>query len=289
MRSAFGLRLIEGPCVVCGCRRGRVLHDVLRSVAEWGGTPIAQLLIGSNGLAFLLHHLGHGPREYRLVAERQRPQGHGLARCREHLREHHKSADVIEGKRGRTLQRVILADARSGGSRTERCSDAKRESPHVRCRIAVHIRIGIREPHRRRIGTGSRIDPLGEPCREGWITSLARRRALRTRLDAHALRVGTTAQRSVFFDRGARLKREKPANHPRNFGLLGGGIELHRDRPVSVAHFGPGSALSQWCSAASRKGDARDALGDRLVKQHLQSSSALAQTVRPASPPPTWA
>ena len=132
---------LQGPRRVGGGGRGRILHDVLRAVAERDVAPVAQLLIGPNRLALLLHHGHLGPRENQLVAERQRPHRDGLVRRPDHLRVNHKRVDVVEGQGGRALQRVVLArelSARSGRA-ARRELDRKRQSPHVRLPIGVHV------------------------------------------------------------------------------------------------------------------------------------------------------
>ena len=78
--------------------------------------PVAQLLIGPKRLPCLQLGFDHGVCEYQLVSQWQRPQASGRTRRREHLHQHRERVQVVDGERGRALQREVLPRGRRTGA-----------------------------------------------------------------------------------------------------------------------------------------------------------------------------
>src|SRR2546430_1509736 len=72
--QAFRIVFLQRPCRVIRARYGGKLHDIRRSVAKWYGAPVAQLLVGLDGLVRLYLCQSECSRHSQLVPEGQGPQ-----------------------------------------------------------------------------------------------------------------------------------------------------------------------------------------------------------------------
>src|SRR6476620_9662970 len=73
--------------------------------------PVAELLIRTDRLPLLTHDRALGARVYEPVLHRQRAESDRFVAGRQHTTEHRERMDVVEGKRGGTLQRPVVAAA----------------------------------------------------------------------------------------------------------------------------------------------------------------------------------